>query len=307
MTTSDAFGFSGEAVRTAHDIRADWARTGLRGALYARNVDTGEDLGFDVHVPYALASVSKLPLALVVLDLIAAGELDPAQPVDLVPGQSTPGPTGAALFRHPSRIALEDLLLLMLSVSDNAAADAVFALVPPERVTATLQGWGCEGIVVRHPMRLLYEAAAAVAPDDPVLALELAVRATTDGGGHVLPTLDVAAATSGTAAGLVSLVERIWTDDVSVPAATARLRELLGYQVNRNRMTSELAGDSVTVASKTGTFLNLRHEAGMVTTSAGDRIAVAALTASTVAARSQPEADRAIGRAARAAVDVLRL
>ncbi|WP_053205986.1 serine hydrolase [Jiangella muralis] len=306
MTTSDAFGFSGEAVRTAHDIRADWAATGLRGALYARNVDTGEDLGFDVHAPYALASVSKLPLALVVLDLIAAGELDPAHPVDLVPGAMTPGPTGAALFRHPSRVALEDLLLLMLSVSDNAAADAVFALVPPERVTATLQDWGCDGIVVRHPMRRLYEAAAAVAPDDPMLALELAVRATTDGGGHVLPTLDVAAATSGTAAGLVALVERIWTDDVSVPAATARLRELLGHQV-RQRIGAELAADAVTVSSKTGTFLNLRHEAGMVTTSTGDRVAVAALTASTVAARSQPEADRAIGRAARAAVDVLRV
>lgn len=305
MTTSDAFGFSGEAVRTAHDIRADWAATGLRGALYARNVDTGEDLGFDVHEPYALASVSKLPLALVVLDLVATGELDPAHPLDLVPGRMTPGPTGAALFRHPSRIALEDLLLLMLSVSDNAAADAVFELVPPERVTAVLQGWGCEGIVVRHPMRRLYDAAAAVAPDDPVLALELAVRATTDGG-HVLPTLDVASATSGTAAGLVSLVERVWTDDVSVPAATARLRELLGHQV-RQRIGAELAADAVTVSSKTGTFLNLRHEAGMVTTSTGDRVAVAALTASTVAARSQPEADRAIGRAARAAVDVLRV
>ncbi|SDU66036.1 serine hydrolase [Jiangella alkaliphila] len=306
MTTSDAFGFSGEAVRTAHDIRADWRRTGLRGALYARNVDTGDDLGFDVHVPYALASVGKLPLALVVLDLIAAGELDPAHPVDLVPGRATPGPTGAALFRHPSRIALEDLLLLMLSVSDNAAADAVFALVPPERVTATLQGWGCDGIVVRHPMRRLYDAATAAAAGDPVLALELAVRATTDGGGHVLPTLDVASATSGTAAGLVSLVERVWADDVSVPAATARLRELLGHQV-RQRIGAELAADSVTVSSKTGTFLNLRHEAGMVTTSTGDHVAVAALTASTVAARSQPEADRAIGRAARAAVDVLRI
>jgi beta-lactamase class A len=307
MITADVFGFSGEAVRTAHDIRADWASTGLRGSLYAVNLESGEDLGFDVHVPYVLASVSKMPLALVALDLIAAGELDPSRPIDLVPGRMTPGPTGAALFRHPSRIALEDLLLLMLSVSDNAAADAVFELIPPERVTRTLQGWGCDGIVVRHPMRRLYEVAAAVAPGDPVLALELAVRATTDGGGHVLPTLDIAAATHGTAAGLVALFGRVWTDDVSVPAATARLRELLGHQVNRNRFSSELTADSLTLHSKTGTFLNLRHEAGVVTTAAGDRVAVAALTASTVAAASQPEADRAIGRAARAAVDVLRL
>ncbi|WP_051426279.1 serine hydrolase [Jiangella gansuensis] len=308
MTTpSAAFGFSGEAVRTAHEIERDWAGTGLRGSLYALNIDTGEDLGFDAHVPYVLASVSKVPLALVVLDLAARGRLDLAEQLELRPETRTPGPTGVSVFRHPTRVALEDLLYLTLAVSDNAAADALFELVPPEEVTRTLQAWGCEGIVVRHPMRRLYDAVAAVAPDDPVLALELAVRATTEGGGHVLPTLDVAAATSGTAAGMVGLLARVWTDAVSVPAATGRLRELMGHQVNRQRMVSELASDAVTVRSKTGTFLNLRLEAGVVETSTKDRIAVAAFTASTVPARSQPEADRAIGRAARAAVDVLRL
>lgn len=179
----------------------------------------------------------------------------------------------------------------------------MFELIPPERVTRTLQAWGCDGIVVRHPMRRLHEAAAEVG--DPALALELAVRATT-GGGHLLPSLDIAAATHGTAAGVVSLLTRVWTDGVSVPPATARLRELLGHQVSRHRFSSELTADSLTLHSKSGTFLNLRHEAGVVTTATGDRIAVAALTASTVAAASQPEADRAIGRAARAAVDVLR-
>ncbi|PSK95555.1 beta-lactamase class A [Haloactinopolyspora alba] len=310
MTTtasSGPYGFAGEAVQAAHEIERDWADAGLRGGFCARNIDTGEELGFGADTPYALASVSKVPLALVTLDLVARGELDAAQQLDIDPATATHGPTGVAAFRHPSRIALEDLLYMMLAVSDNAAADAVFELVPPVHVTRALQEWGCGGIVVRHPMRVFYEAARAVAPDDPALALELAVRATTDGGGHVLPTLDIASATRGTARGLVALFARIWTDAISVPAATGRLRELLGQQASRHRMVAELTTDSITVRSKTGTFLNLRHEAGVVETSTGDRIAVAALTASTVAATHQPEAERAIGRAARAAVDVLRL
>lgn len=306
-TPSTAYGFSGEAVQTAHEIEREWAGAGLRGAMCAVNIDTGEELGFNADVPYVLASVSKVPLALVTLDLIAEGRLEGSRQLDLEPGITTPGPSGVSVFRHASRIALDDLVYLMIAVTDNAAADAVFGLVPPAFVTERLQEWGCQGVVVRHGMRLLYDAMAAVAPDDPALALELAVRATTDGGGHVLPSLDVASATSGTARGLTTLLTQVWTDSISVPAATARLRDLLGRQVNRNRMVGEIASDSITVSSKTGTFLNLRHEIGVVTTSTGDRIAVAVLTASTVPAMHQPEADRAIGRAGRAAVDVLRL
>ncbi len=306
-THSAAYGFSGEAVRTAHEIEHEWSAMGLRGGLSASNIDTGEALGFNADTPYVLASVGKLPLALVTLDLIARGELDGARRLELEPADQTPGPTGVSAFRYPSSIALEDLLYLMLAVSDNAAADAVFELVPPAVVNEALQRWGCEGVVVRHRMRTLYDAMSAVAPEDPILALELAVRATTSGGGHVLPSLDIASATSGTANGIVSLLGRIWMDAIGAPAATARLRSLLGRQVSRHRMAAELASDSVTVSGKTGTFLNLRHEAAVVETSTGDRVAVAACTASTITATHQPEVDRAIGRAARAALDVLRL
>ena len=64
--------------------------------------------------------------------------------------------------------------------------------------------------------------------------------------------------------------------------------------------------DDVTLASKTGTFLDLRHEAGVVELAGGDRFAVVALTRSEVPATEQLEADFAIGHAARVCVDALR-
>lgn len=166
----------GALLDVAETIARDWAALGVRGSFLARNIDSGEQLGFDVDALIPLASVVKVPLALVVLDRVAAGELDPARPVTVDPAASSVGPTGLAAFRHPATVAVGDLLFLMLSVSDNAAADALLDLVPVAEVDARLRAWGCEGIRVRHRLNHMYECAAGAAGDDFSLALELAVR-----------------------------------------------------------------------------------------------------------------------------------
>lgn len=291
-------GTTAEGLAVADEVLATWAGLGLRGGFWARHLTTGEELGFAADEHHALASVAKLPLALVVLDRVAAGALAADRVVEVDPALASPGPTGLSLFRHPARLAVEDLVLLALSLSDNAAADALFDLVGPEEVQQQLDAWDVVGIVVRHRVRALQDA---------VDQLDLAVRAGTSGGGHVLPQLDVARASSGTARGLVDLLDRIWSDRVARPAATARLRELLAHPVARTRIAGELHTGASTVAGKTGTFLHLRHDTAVVTTSGGDRVAVAALTASGVPARHQPEVDQAVGHAARAAVEALRL
>lgn len=299
-------GGSVEALQVAHEVLDRWQALGLRGALLARDLGTGEELGFAVDRPFPLASVVKLPQVLVVEDRIARGELDGARQVRLDVDSRTPGPTGVARFRHPASVAVDDLAYLATAFSDNAASDALFALVPPEEVTSRLHAWGYEDIVVRHPMRALYDAVARWSDNDMRLALRMAAAATTSGGGHTLPVLDVSSGNVGTARALVALLADVWTDAVSVPAATARVRDLLGTPLLRFRLGAELVSDTVSVRSKTGTFLHTRHEVGVVETSTGDRIAIAALTESSVPAEVQPEVDRAIGRAARLAVEVLR-
>ncbi|GAA4419515.1 serine hydrolase [Georgenia halophila] len=303
---AEILGFSPGALRTAQEIHERWITLGLRGAFLARNIDTGEELGFDAERPLPLSSVVKLPQALVVCDLAARGELDLTQAATLTPDTVTPGPTGIARFSCPATVAAADLLYLTMAISDNAAADVLFDLVPPARVTERLHAWGYDDLVVRHRMRALYDAVARWTDNDMRLALRMAASATTAGGGHTLPVLDVDSGNVGTPRGLVGLLEDVWTDRVSLPAATTRVRQLLGTSVVRHRLAAELASDSVRVSSKTGTFLHTRHDVGVVEGDSTGRIAVAALTESTVPAEIQPEADRAIGRAARLAVEVLR-
>lgn len=291
-----------ELVALTAEIERDWDAAGLSGSLLARNLRTGAELGFGAGLVWPLASVVKLPMALVLHEAFDRGELDPAEPFDLVPARTTSGPTGVALFRHPSRVAAEDLVQLALAVSDNAATDALLDRVGIEEVSRRIGALGFPDIVVRHPMRALYGT------DDAVTAAGLALTAggTTPGGGHVIPELDPARANVGTARSLVDLLHRLWTDAVSSPEVCARLRHALGHQPTRHRLAIELASDDVRIRSKTGTFLDLRHEVGVVESAAGaDPVAVAVLTRSRIPAAVQLEADLAIGHAARLAVDAL--
>ncbi|MER6028832.1 serine hydrolase [Streptomyces sp. NPDC001851] len=298
-------GDDGALLDVAEAIAADWAALGVRGSFLARNLATGGQLGFDVEEMMPLASVVKVPLALVVLDRIAAGDLDPAHPVTVDPAHSSVGPTGLAAFRYPATVAVGDLVLQMLSVSDNAAADTLLDLVPVADVDARLRDWGCGGIRMRHRMNHMYECAAGAAGNDFSLALELAVR-DERAGRHTIETLDPAYANVGSPSALVGLLRRVWCDEISVPGATAELRRLMGLQVFTHRLASELRADTLRWSGKTGTFLHLRHEIGVVEAESGDRVAVAALTRADRCAGSAADVDLAIGAAGREAFEVLR-
>ena len=292
-------------LAVAEEIAADWRALGIAGSFLARDLPTGEELGFDVDRPVVLASVVKVPIALVVLQHIAEGRLDPVTQLHLVPGASALGPTGTAAFAHPASVAVGDLVALMVTVSDNAAADRLLALIAPAEVERMLAGFGYPEIRVRHRMQPMYEAASRAAGDDVDVALELALEGERSGV-HAIQSLDPARGNVATARALVGLLGDVWGDRIGAPAATAELRRLMRMQLFTHRLSSDLRTDAVRVAGKTGSFLHLRHEIGVVESSAGDRVAVAALTRSGHRATLAPDVDLAIGAAARRAFEALR-
>ena len=292
-------------LAVAETIARDWARLGVRGHLLARNLDTGDELGFDAGQMVPIASVVKVPIALTVLEQIAQGQLTAARQLTVSNETASLGPTGTASFRYPASLAVGDLVMLMLTISDNAAADRLLDLVGLDRVTASLAGWGCPDIRVRHRMQHMYESAAAMAGGDFSVALELAI-ASDETGTHAIEALDPRYANVATARGLVAFLEAIWLDRIASPAATAELRRLMAMQVFTHRLSSDLRADSVRVSGKTGSFLQLRHEIGVVESDAGDRIAIAALTRSTRRAAIAHDIDLGIGAAARTAFEALR-
>lgn len=210
-------------------------------------------------------------------------------------------------FRHPARVALDDLLYLSIALSDGAASDALFELTSPADVAGIMRGLGLRGITVRNMIRELNETPAQrLDPAERHLAHTLAIEAGTDGRGHRVPQLDATRASSGSARAYADLLRELWRPSAVTPAVAERVRELMASNVLRQRLAPDFASDASRWSSKTGTLLNLRHEIGVVEHADGRAFAVAALTESRVAASVQPEVETLMGRVARLLRDHLR-
>ncbi|WP_419997937.1 serine hydrolase [Streptomyces boninensis] len=293
-----------------HRLREQLADGGLRGSYLVRDLHTGQEVSIDPDTQLPAASLIKVPLALATIERIRRGELDGAAPVEVPPGRiTTPGPTGLARFRHPARIAVDDLIYLSTCISDGTAADALFGLTPPAEVNRLLREYGLHGITLRHTMSDLTDTPAEHLDHHDTegrLALTLAVDAGTEGRGHAVRQLDNARTNTGSARAWTDLLQALWTPSAIHPATAERVRTLMAHNVLRHRLAPDFASDASTWSSKTGTLLNLRHEIGVVEHADGQAYAVAALTESRVPAALQPAAEALMARVARALRDHLR-
>lgn len=179
-------------------VRTDLAAAGLRASIVVRDLGTGRELDLDGDVVTPAASLAKVPIALSVLTRVADGRLDGSAPVAVPAGDPTGALPGTTRFRHPSVIAVDDLVGLALTISDNGAADALLGLVPPAEVMADLEAIGVRGIAVRHPFADLSDTPLErFAPDEAHLAHTLAIRGSTPAHGHPIRQLDVARTNTG--------------------------------------------------------------------------------------------------------------
>jgi beta-lactamase class A len=280
-----------------------FAAGGSTGWLHARDIDGPAETGLEPDHPVALSSVAKVPLLVALHREIDAGRLDGRTPVDVAVEGRTTGLTGVSALRDPLRMSLRDLALLMITVSDNAAADELFAAVGVARVNAAMRELGLGEIVVCGTMRELH---AQLAADTGAPATAEATVLTEPGAAERLTVLDPHRASSGTPRALTALLAAIWRDAAASPEACADMRRMLGLQVWPHRLASGFPYDDVRVSGKTGSLPTLRHEIGVVEYPDGGRYAVAVLTRSGLPAPTQPLADAAIGTAARIAVEHLR-
>jgi beta-lactamase class A len=290
-------------------LRDRLAAAGLSGSFLVRDLASGEEIAIDPDRAFPIASLVKVPLAIAVLEAIRCGRLDGATALEVLPGRD-PGAAsspGIAKFAHPVRIAVDDLLYLAIAISDNAAADALFDLVPPAEVDRVLADAGIGGITVRHPMRELYAVAVGGLGRDGVEAAHaIALGARTPGGGHSIAQLDLTRANTGTARAIADLLAALWTPSALHPEVAARTRALMRNALVQRRLGPDFMSDSTTWASKSGTLLNLRHDAGVVEHEGGEAYAIVALTESTVPAAAQPAAEALMGHVARSLHDHLR-
>lgn len=286
---------------TAADRLAAGLAPGQRAWIHARDLDGDREVGLDPDRRVPVSSIAKVALLVALHRLADAGEVDLTAQTTVPVAGRTLGFTGLSVLSDPATLSLRDLSLLMITVSDNAAADVLFGVVGVARVGEELAALGLPGIAVRQTLGemfiMLREDTGGAGPADAAASVSDPSR---------LRVLDPDLTSSASPRDLTALLAAIWRDEAATPAACAEMRRALGLQVWPHRLASGFPSDDVRVSGKTATLPTMRHEIGVVEYPDGGRYAVAVLTQTGSPAPTQPGADAAIGTAGRTAVELLR-
>lgn len=280
-----------------------FATVGVAGRLHVRDVDApAVEVGLRADEPAVLASVIKIHLVLEYARQAAAGQLDPTERVRVRrPDQL--GGAGTAGCQDEVEMSWRDLAWFALALSDNTAADLLFRRVGLDNVRALAAECGLAATRVEGgPRQLVRSMFDDLGVDDDagfakVFATLPAERLAT------LTVLDPARTNAASPRDVTRLLSMIWRDEAGSPAACATVRTLMGRQACWHRLAAAF-DDTVAVAAKSGTLLDVRNEAGVVTYPDGTRYAVAVFTSGASGPR-RGDVDRVIGDAARLAVDAL--
>jgi beta-lactamase class A len=220
---------------------------------------------------FPMASTFKVPIAGTVLSQVDSGRLKLGQLVPVDPDMVVESEGLAETFSHPGvSVSLENLLELMLTVSDNTATDTLEKLVGgPAVVTQWVHSQGIIGLRVDRDtagmIRDFYGLPGGPSFPDSLAAGLKANPDLETKSDKPDPKFDADPRDTATPAAMAQLLERIYTGKAMSPAST----ELLGEIQRRNttgkaRIRARLPAGTV-VAEKTGTIGGSVNNVGVIT------------------------------------------
>lgn len=285
-----------------------------RCGLMAKNLRTGATARVNADSRIPLLSVVKLPVAVVVLEGVDQGRWSLDSPITLLAADMHPrGELGDRYPRGGGPVRLYRLLHLMVTRSDNTAADALMRLVGgPLAVTSWLEQHSIRNLRVDRTERglgndwygLPPEADTMGSAEDIRMLRALVPAAVHDSAAHAMLSDP---RDTGTAEACVQLLERLWRAELLSPAMTDTLKATLARcRTAPNRLPSMLP-KGTPVARKTGTggmtggVSVAINDVGVIRLPNGDDVAIAVLVGEPNG-RVQ-RAERAIARVAREVFD----
>jgi beta-lactamase class A len=295
-------------------IRETFDQAECTGQLCVQSLDGKQEVAVDAERPAVSASVFKVSVALEAETQFADGRLDPRQRVTLPATDRTPGNVGFSLFRDDVEASLRDLVVAMLTISDNAATDALLGRLGVDAVNAGSARLGLTGTVITADLRTTINSigqAAGFAGWDAMWAWNEQPHPA-DEEDRVLRRLMAADAlvpertTRTTPRDMAILLRLIWTDQAGPPPACRRVRELMGQQLTKHRLAASFPPPA-RVYAKSGSLVGVvRNEIGIIEYPDGPRYAAAVFARARRPWRGDAAINAAIGATAAAAVGMLR-
>lgn len=116
--------------------------------VFVRNVETGAETGVNADEQFPMASTYKVAIMALVFREAEAGRIKLDERVTLTAADMRLGSGLLPYFTTGLNPTIHDLLLLMITVSDNVATDLLLKRVCAKNVTAMLRQLGIEGMRV---------------------------------------------------------------------------------------------------------------------------------------------------------------
>jgi beta-lactamase class A len=295
-------------------IQETFDRAECTGQLCVQSLDGGQEVAVDADRPAVSASVFKVSVALEAESQFADGRLDPRQRVTLRAADRTPGNVGFSLFHDDVEASLRDLVVAMLTISDNPATDALLGQVGIDAVNASSARLGLTGTVITADLRTLINSighAAGFASWDAMWAWN-AQPHSADEEDQVLCRLMAADAlvpertTRTTPRDMATLLRLIWTGQAGPAPACRRVRELMGQQLTKHRLAASFPPPA-RVSAKSGSLVGVvRNEIGVIEYPGGPGYAAAVFARARRPWHNDAAINAAIGTTAATAVGMLR-
>lgn len=224
------------------DIRSAGDEFSGTFGVCAQRVDAADQIAWQADETFPAASVIKLPILVTSLKEIHEGNLSldergVLQDEAKVIGSGILKELGSGLM-----LTLEDLLVLMIAISDNTATNLVLDRVPPKQVNAYMSHLGCEHTFCAGKLFADHDQGPSrTSPRD-----------------------------------MVNLLVQLANERILAPTLCQKALEILSKQQFTEIITRELPYDpfnaeegtpvEVAVASKSGAIRGVRNDVGLVTT-----------------------------------------
>lgn len=236
-------------------VEAIVAQGNGRIGVAAMDLDTGRQILINPDMPFPMASTAKVAVAAALLETIEKGRMRLDQPVPMMVPVAETGSTrrASAPLRAGPVKAVEDLLELMITRSDNHATDGLITALGG---VGTVNSWLARAnIVGQH----LDNTMATLIRDEDL----------------VNPAKTIDTRSSSTPRAMLALLAAIDKGNVLSPQSRALLLDTMTRtSTGKNRMRAGLPEGTI-FAHKTGTLSGVTNDVGIIRLPDGRHLALA--------------------------------
>jgi len=283
-------------VRLQEQIQEILSQNAARIGVAIRHIESGAEVMIGADEPVPLASVVKVPALVEAFRQIGAGQICLDDRWSLTSKVKTVGSGVLYLLDDGLALSVRDILLLMITISDNTATDMLLNRLGVASIDACMRNIGLPGISVKHTIRQIFDD--MLPTGDPNQDLTELERWETE---HGVKRGGFSYSTGpennvGTPRDLARLMEMIFRAELLDQEACRAMLDIMHKQQITGRFPRYLPAGT-RVANKTGSFSGVRNDVGILYVNDQSHVAFALLsTWDADAVRGNPqEFHRAVG------------